>query len=327
MRKSLSLTASLFALFGAANAEAAVTITQATISAGKLIVKGKGATGTKMRLDGIYTATISSGAFSFAISNYLPSDCIVDLQVVGSATVTKAVVALCGPKGISPRGAWSTAAAYAVNDVVTYLGSSWRAIVANSAKSPNLNPTTWEKFASKGDPGPRGLQGIQGVQGTTGPQGVPGPRGVVGPAGPQGPKGDQGPPGPVDFANGLFWRYDIQLSAAQSVYIPDINPGRAFYSPVTGYAVTRASGYCEVAPYNNITGSIRLDYSLGPPITKNFGNAFDISNTTAIHNKYSFITTDYRQVTAGNYYVARLEGTYNGNIKCHYSIEVTFHPA
>jgi hypothetical protein len=45
--------------------------------------------------------------------------------------------------------------AYAVNDAVTYLGSSYRRKVAGTTSTPpNADTTNWELIAAKGDPGP-----------------------------------------------------------------------------------------------------------------------------------------------------------------------------
>lgn len=81
------------------------------------------------------------------------------------------------------RGAWDNSTAYAKDDVVHHEGSSWIALVANTASEPAAVSTDWGELALAGAQGPQGDPGPTGATGATGPQG---------PAGPQGP---QGPPG------------------------------------------------------------------------------------------------------------------------------------
>ncbi len=73
------------------------------------------------------------------------------------------------------RGPWSVSASYAVGDVVTNAGSSYLALLANTATNPAGNPSTWAVLAKKGSTGAQGPQGPQGPQGTQGPQGPAGP--------------------------------------------------------------------------------------------------------------------------------------------------------
>ena len=130
-------------------------------------------------LDGRFT--VKSGparVFSFSITNYLPSDCVIDLKA--GATTGTGVVANCG-RGLSPRGGWGSAISYQADDLVVFLGSSWRAKIANTGQRPDTHPTLWEKFASKGDIGATGPTGATGPQGPQGPQGPAGPS--TGPAG------------------------------------------------------------------------------------------------------------------------------------------------
>jgi hypothetical protein len=117
-----------------------------------------------------------------------------------------------GPRGLTgapgapgPAGANGTSfifldtynpyATYAAENVVTYNGSSYVAIVANgpnpSGPAPDQNPS-WSLMAAAGaigTTGPQGLQGAPGPEGMTGLMGNPGPAGPGGPAGPQGPTG------------------------------------------------------------------------------------------------------------------------------------------
>jgi hypothetical protein len=121
-----------------------------------------------------------------------------------------------GPAGtdgtsITFQGEWNPVDNYLANQVVTYLGETWIAVVANANSEPLDVSAEWSKLAAKGADGAAGAQGLQGPagpqgpQGETGPQGPQGPQGIQGPAGAQGaagaagaqgPEGPQGPAGP-----------------------------------------------------------------------------------------------------------------------------------
>jgi hypothetical protein len=84
---------------------------------------------------------------------------------------------LRGPTGLtgSPgtsftfRNAWVSTTAYAVNDVVTRLGSTYINIVANTGSDPNTDGgVNWAILAQAG------TSGAQGIPGTTGATGVAG---------------------------------------------------------------------------------------------------------------------------------------------------------
>ena len=138
-----------------------------------------------------------------------------------------------GPAGINNRGTWVPTTAYQINDSVSYEGSSWIALIANTDSAPaNSNPN-WQLLAAKGinnqgswvssvnyqvddavsdggefwiaiapnlDSQPSTLnpnwQLVSG-SGATGPAGPAGPQGTVGPTGPQGSAGPQGAAGPT----------------------------------------------------------------------------------------------------------------------------------
>jgi hypothetical protein len=189
---------SSIASFGVAHA-AGVTVTDAKIQSGRLIVTGlTPGPNQQVKLDGRFTVSSNaSRAFAFSIANYLPPDCIVDL-VSGTATGV-GVVANCAARGLSPRGAWATNLTYLRDDVVTFQGSSWRAKRTNLNKSPATSTLDWEKFVAKGDAGQQGLAGAAGPAGPAGATGSAGATGAAGPAGPQGPAGPTGPQGPSAF--------------------------------------------------------------------------------------------------------------------------------
>ena len=94
---------------------------------------------------------------------------------------------------VSFLGGWLAGRAYAVGDAVSYGGSSFIAVAANSGREPDVSPLFWGLLAQSGATGPAGAPGPQGA---TGPTGV----GLQGPAGPQGAAGPVGPAGPVGTA-------------------------------------------------------------------------------------------------------------------------------
>ena len=106
--------------------------------------------------------------------------------------------------GFNFRNAFDPTASYAVNDVVTYNGSSYTAIAANTGPNdptPDTNPSAWSVMVAAGAAGVQGAQGAQGTQGAQGPVGPTGPIGATGApgapglTGAQGTEGAQGPQG------------------------------------------------------------------------------------------------------------------------------------
>jgi hypothetical protein len=98
------------------------------------------------------------------------------------------------------RNAFDSTAVYAVNDVVTYSGSSYLAIAASgpSPQTPNQNPAEWSVMAQQGGlgtEGPQGATGAQGPQGSIGQTGLTGLAGATGATGAQGSIGLMGPNG------------------------------------------------------------------------------------------------------------------------------------
>lgn len=99
------------------------------------------------------------------------------------------------------QGEWVLNTSYEQNDVVTFAGETWIAVVANTngSNSPSLVNPDWLLMAARGADGATGPQGPQGPAGATGaqgPQGDPGPQGATGATGAQGPQGPIGPAGP-----------------------------------------------------------------------------------------------------------------------------------
>src|SRR5260370_34355388 len=124
---------------------------------------------------------------------------------LNGATGSQGPTGPAGPAGLKARGAWAAVTTdYALNDVVTDAGSTWRCQVI-PACTPGAEPSIttnidWELLATKGNDGAPGLQGIQGppgAQGVTGSQGAIGPPGAQGPTGLTGAVGLPGPIGPA----------------------------------------------------------------------------------------------------------------------------------
>jgi len=57
------------------------------------------------------------------------------------------------------RNAWTPAANYAVNDAVTYAGSTYLALAANQNAEPDVSASAWTVLAQAGGAGPTGAAG------------------------------------------------------------------------------------------------------------------------------------------------------------------------
>ncbi len=86
------------------------------------------------------------------------------------------------------RGAWSGVTAYAVNDAVSFSGTSYISIAAGTGHVPNLSPAFWSVLAGQGSTGATGATGAgaSGATGATGATGTPGANGTTGATGPTG---------------------------------------------------------------------------------------------------------------------------------------------
>jgi hypothetical protein len=70
------------------------------------------------------------------------------------------------PVGTNYRSAWNSATAYAANDVVTRLGSSYISKGASTNNAPESSPAFWDLLAGKGDQGNVGATGLTGAAST-----------------------------------------------------------------------------------------------------------------------------------------------------------------
>lgn len=245
------------ACLAASAAEAAtLRISDATVTGGRLIISGKTDLGGRtVVLDGQFETTAEAdGSFTFRLSNYLPSTCIVRLEADDAART--AVVANCGARGVTPRGAWVRQDSYVADDLVTFKGSSWRALSENSGQRPDSDGAPWEIFVARGQTGAAGPSGAPGEPGPQGPEGVAGPAGPQGPVGPQGPRGDVGVIiGRASF--NLTFTVAANSCATVATVIPGSVDGDMVVASVLSYALPTTafiSGYGVVN--GNVTASL-----------------------------------------------------------------------
>jgi len=71
-----------------------------------------------------------------------------------------------GPAGLNFRGAWGSGPSYAVDDSVTFAGSTYVATAANAAVEPDQNASVWALLAAAGATGPNGPSGASGAAAT-----------------------------------------------------------------------------------------------------------------------------------------------------------------
>lgn len=101
-------------------------------------------------------------------------------------------------RGFDPQGTWIVGGNYAVDDIVNYLGETFRSKTnhTSTATAPRDDSTNYELWAAKGVQGDIGVTGPQGPQGIAGNTGATGPAGATGATGLQGSQGIQGATGP-----------------------------------------------------------------------------------------------------------------------------------
>ena len=107
---------------------------------------------------------------------------------LGSLEVTATPQGGSSGLSINWRGPWVAATSYAINDAVSFGGSSYIATGASTGAEPDVSPGSWNLLAQAGAIGPTGPQGPTGNAGATGAQGSQGPAGPVGATGATGPQ-------------------------------------------------------------------------------------------------------------------------------------------
>ncbi len=98
--------------------------------------------------------------------------------------------------GLSAKGPWTSGNSYAVNDIVSYAGSSYVSLSDQPASpvSPDADAINWTLLAAVGV---TGATGAAGDVGATGPAGAAGPTGATGATGGTGSQGATGATGPT----------------------------------------------------------------------------------------------------------------------------------
>jgi hypothetical protein len=144
---SAVMAAGLVLFASALPAEAAgspqITVSQIAIVAGKLVITGNDTSvGKVITIQGTTVHTTSAGpqkAFAFNI-NYRTNDCRLTL-VTDTGSLDNLIIGNCAP-GFTAKGAWAAATQYALNDVVTRFGQTYRPGTRVSPRRPNRTPQT-----------------------------------------------------------------------------------------------------------------------------------------------------------------------------------------
>ncbi len=150
---------------------------------------------------------------------------------LAGATGSVGPIGPAGPVGIVFRGSYLPGANYALNDAVSYQGTSYISIVPdNHGNSPGSSPLAWVVLAA---------QGAAGAQGPAGTAGAPGAPGIAGAQGPQGAPGVAGAVGAVGmnyrgtWSSAVSYQANDAASFAGSTYLalasssaaePDLSP-------------------------------------------------------------------------------------------------------
>ncbi len=117
-----------------------------------------------------------------------------------------------GPPVANYRGNYQAGVNYALNDAVSFRGSTYISLLAgNQGNVPDGNAGQWAVLAAQGSAGPAGGTGATGAQGL---QGQPG---VAGAPGPQGPAGVPGAPGAVGMNFRGGWAPNVNYAVNDAV--------------------------------------------------------------------------------------------------------------
>lgn len=137
----------------------------ATISVGTVTTLTPGSTATVSN-----TGTAGNAVLAFG----LPRGDTGPAGSTGSpgAQGASGAVGPAGPSGadgrsMTWRGAYDSESTYDVDDVISYLGSTWICVQANTTQHPGQAPSRWDLAAAKGDSGATGASGSTGATGTS----------------------------------------------------------------------------------------------------------------------------------------------------------------
>jgi N-acetylneuraminic acid mutarotase len=188
--------------------------------------------------------------------------------------------------GFNFRKAFDPTAAYALNDVVSFNGSSYVALAATKPgdPTPDQNPA-WSLAAQQGATGPQGQPGAQGPQGIQGAMGLPG---LPGPPGPM-PTGAALTTTPNSFAGSQTINGNLILTGSGAIQFADgtsqatASTGGTASCPaafeVSSTSPLAPSGY---TPLNQITAG-NVWFSMAPMPTARFALAAAVDATGKIY--------------------------------------------
>ncbi len=168
---------------------------------------------------------------------------------------------LNGTPGLTWQGAWTSATSYAVNDAVSYGGTSYLSVVAgNLGQRPDLYPTAWSVLAQAGVAGATGATGATGAAGTAGPQG---PAGATGATGARGAAGAVGMNFRGPWSAAAEYAVNDAVTFAGSTYLaqvagsnaePDLYPSEwAVLAQEGGTGATGAQGAAATVSVGTVT--------------------------------------------------------------------------
>jgi Collagen triple helix repeat (20 copies) len=163
-----------------------------------------------------------------------------------------------GPPVANYTGNYSSTTNYALNDAVSFGGSTYISLVGgNHGNAPNVSPGQWAVLAAQGIAGPAGAAG------TAGATGAAGQAGATGATGPQGP--------PVSFLGGWLVGQSYGVGAAVSFlgssYValaasvgrePDLSP--AFWGLLAQAGVAGPAGTTGAAGPAGAAGAVGMNY-------------------------------------------------------------------
>ncbi len=168
---------------------------------------------------------------------------------------------LNGTPGLAWQGAWSSATSYAVNDAVSYGGTSYLSVVVgNVGQRPDLYPAAWSVLAQAGAAGATGATGATGAAGAAGPQG---PAGATGGTGATGAAGAVGMNFRGAWSAAAEYAVNDAVTFAGSTYLaqvagsnaePDLYPSNwAVLAQAGGIGATGAKGAAATVSVGTVT--------------------------------------------------------------------------
>jgi collagen type VII alpha len=214
--------------------------------------------------------------------------------------------------GFNFLNAFNASTSYAIDDVATFNGSTYVAIVASTGPAnptPDTNPSAWSLMAQAGTAGAAGATGSTGPGGTTGATGLTGTTGATGVTGALGPQGLIGVTGATGTAGATGATGATGTAGATGATGATGTTGPAGATGVTGSTgptgatgttgLTGASGPLGPQGVIGITGAQGLTGAAGTNGSGfNFLNAFDASASYAVDNVVTFSGSSYVAIAA-----------------------------